>query len=65
MSREKAAYWSRADALSCLCSTTMALGDVSASLQILEEALVFFVPLRFAGTDASVRCAREAPGGRR
>src|SRR4029077_10742490 len=51
LSREKAAYWARADALSCLCSTTMALGDVSASLQILEEALVFFVPLRFAGTE--------------
>ena len=51
LSREKAAYWARADALSCLCSTTMALGDVSASLQILEEALLFFVPLRFAGTD--------------
>ena len=51
LSREKAAYWARADALSCLCSTTMALGEVSASLQILEEALLFFVPLRFAGTD--------------
>ena len=51
LSREKAAYWARADALSCLCSTTVALGDVSASLQILEEALLFFVPLRFAGTD--------------
>jgi predicted ATPase len=51
LSREKVAYWSRADALSCLCSTTMALGDVSASLQILEEALLFFVPLRFPGTE--------------
>ena len=51
LSREKAAHWSRADALSCLCSTLMALGDVSASLQILEEALLFFVPLRFPGTE--------------
>ena len=51
LSREKAAHWARADALSCLCSTTLALGDVNASLRILEEALAFFVPLRFAGTD--------------
>jgi hypothetical protein len=29
----------------------MALGDVSASLQILEEALLFIVPLRFPGTE--------------
>jgi predicted ATPase len=50
LSREKAAFWSRADALTCLCSATMALGDASASRQILEEALLFFVPLRLAGT---------------
>lgn len=50
MSREKSSFWSRADALTCLCSVTMALGDASASLRILEEALVFFVPLRLGGT---------------
>lgn len=47
LSREKSTFWSRADALTCLCSATMAQGDVSASRQILEEALVFFVPLHF------------------
>jgi predicted ATPase len=50
LSREKATFWSLADALTCLCSATMALGDVSASRHILEEALLFFVPLRLAGT---------------
>jgi predicted ATPase len=50
LSREKSACWSRADALSCLCSATMALGDVSASRQILEEALLFSVPLRHTDT---------------
>jgi hypothetical protein len=49
LSRDKDAFWSRADALTCLCSTTLALGDVSASRQILEEALVFLVPLRMDG----------------
>jgi predicted ATPase len=49
LSRDKDAFWSRADALTCLCSTTMALGDASASRQILEEALVFLVPLRIDG----------------
>jgi hypothetical protein len=47
LSREKSTFWSRADALTCLCSATMAQGDVSASRQILEEALVFLVPLHF------------------
>jgi predicted ATPase len=51
LSREKATLWSLADALFCLCSTTMAVGDASASRQILEEALVFLVPLRIAGTE--------------
>jgi non-specific serine/threonine protein kinase len=50
LSRDKLAFWSRADALTCLCSVTMALGDVSASRQILEEALLFLVPLRMGGT---------------
>jgi predicted ATPase len=49
LSRDKEAFWSRADALVCLCSATMALGDVSASRQILEEALLFLVPLRLDG----------------
>jgi predicted ATPase len=50
LSREKATLWSLADALFGLCSTAMAIGDASASRQILEEALVFLVPLRLAGT---------------
>jgi predicted ATPase len=50
LSREKSTFWSRSDALTCLCSATLALGDVSASRQILEEALLFFVPLRLVGT---------------
>jgi hypothetical protein len=50
LSREKASFWSRADALTCLCSATMALGDVGASRQNLEEALLFFVPRRLAGS---------------
>jgi len=50
LSREKATAWSRADALTCLCSATMALGDASASLQILQEAAAFFVSLGMAGS---------------
>jgi len=50
LSREKATLWSLADAFFCLCSTMMAIGDAGASRQILEEALVFLVPLRIAGT---------------
>ena len=50
LSREKSSFWARADALICLCSVTMAVGDVGASRQILEEALRYFVPLRLAGT---------------
>jgi len=50
LSREKATSWSRADALSCLCSATMALGDASASLHILQEAVMFFVSLGMAGS---------------
>jgi predicted ATPase len=49
LSREKETLWSLADALFCLCSTLMAIGDASASRQILEEALVFLVPLRITG----------------
>ena len=50
LSREKSTFWARSDALTCLCSATMALGDVSASRQILQEALLFFVPLRLTDT---------------
>jgi predicted ATPase len=50
LSREKETLWSLADAFFCLCSTMMAIGDADASRQILEEALVFLVPLRVAGT---------------
>jgi predicted ATPase len=50
LTREKSTSWSRADALTCLCSATMAQGDANASRQILEEALVFFAPLQLAGT---------------
>ncbi len=50
LSREKATLWSLADAFFGLCSTMMAIGDAGASRQILEEALVFLVPLRLAGT---------------
>lgn len=49
LSRERSSFWSHSDALTCLCSATMALGDTGASRQILEEALSFFVPLRLAG----------------
>jgi hypothetical protein len=50
LSREKATSWARADALGCLCGVTMALGDASASLPILQEALLFMVPLGMAWT---------------
>jgi predicted ATPase len=50
LSSEKATSWSRGDALTCLCSVTMAMGDASASLPILQEALLFMVPLGMGGT---------------
>jgi non-specific serine/threonine protein kinase len=50
LSRENSNSWSRADALTCLCSVTMAMGDASASLQILQESLLFLVPLGMGGT---------------
>jgi predicted ATPase len=50
LSREGATSWSRGDALGCLCSATMAMGDASASVQIIQEALVFMVPLGMNGT---------------
>jgi predicted ATPase len=49
LSSETATSWSRADALECLCSVTMELGDTRASLQILREALLFIVPLGSLG----------------
>src|SRR5262249_53857545 len=50
LSRENSNSWSRADALTCLCSATMAMGDASASIQILEASLLFLVPLGMGGT---------------
>jgi predicted ATPase len=46
---EKARFWSRADALTGLSSVTMAMGDPAATIQILQEALVFIVPLGSPG----------------
>jgi hypothetical protein len=44
LSRQTARFWSHADALTCLSSVTMALGDSSATIQSLQQALVFIVP---------------------
>ncbi len=51
IARERSVAWSRADALACLCSATLALGDTTASRALLEETLLFLTQLGLAGTE--------------